>query len=282
MLAVLSGLIAVGAVAYVAVCALLFFTQENAIFAPGPNDARLRQQHARNRVEIPGHGVTIEGWWLENPDATNEIVILYFGGNAEDVLYTAETLRDLNARRMLVTNYRGYGESTGNAGQEALYEDGLSAYDYALSRGARPDQIVVMGRSLGSGVASMLAGSRPLKAAVLITPFDDLASVAAGHYPYIPVRWLLRHPFRSTDWAAKAHAPALLLAAASDFIIPASHAARLAEAWAGGAELHVLPGTGHNDIEQNPDYYRLINEFFAARSGRTDADQSAREGMGAG
>jgi uncharacterized protein len=281
MLAVLSGLVAVGVVAYVAVCALLFVTQESAIFAPGPNDTRLRQQHAGNRVEIPGRGATIEGWWVENPDATNERVILYFGGNAEDVLYTAETLANLNARRMLVTNYRGYGESTGCPGQEALYQDGLAAYEYALSRGARPDQIVVMGRSLGSGVASMLAGSRPVSGAVLITPFDDLASVAAGHYPYIPVRWLLRHPFRSTEWAAKTHAPALLLAAASDFVIPSPHATRLAEAWAGGAQLHVLPGTGHNDIEQNPDYYRLINEFFAARTGGTDADQSAREGMGA-
>jgi pimeloyl-ACP methyl ester carboxylesterase len=120
----------------------------------------------------------------------------------------------------------------------------------------------VMGRSLGSGVASMLAGSRAVRAAVLITPFDSLAAVAAGHYPIFPVRLLLRHPFPSEDWARKARAPALILAAERDDIVPARHAKRLAEAWAGTPEVHVLAGTGHNDIETSPDYYRLIRRFL--------------------
>jgi pimeloyl-ACP methyl ester carboxylesterase len=262
MLSVLLGLLTVGAIAWLALCAMLFFTQESAIFYPGPNDARLVQQHAKSRIQIG----SLEGWWVENPAATNDLVILYFGGNAEDVLYTAGTLPLLGARRMLVVNYRGYGTSQGRPGQKELYEDGLAIYDFAAGTGLRPDQIVVMGRSLGSGVASMLAGSRDVRAAVLVTPFDSLAAVAAGHYPIFPGRLLLRHPFPSADWARKARAPALILAAERDDIVPAARAKKLSEAWAGETEFHLLSGAGHNDIETSPDYYRLIRRFLGISS----------------
>jgi uncharacterized protein len=264
MLSISSGLIAMLAIAYVALAALLFFTQESAIFFPGPNDAALRQQYEKGRVEIgTRRGEALEGWWIENPAATNGLVILYFGGNAEDVLYTASTLPKLGARRMLVVNYPGYGMSTGRAGQDALYEYGLAIYDYAASEGVQPTDMIVMGRSLGSGVASMLAASRPVKAAILVTPFDSLVAVASRHYPWFPIRLLLRHPFRSHEWARKAKAPALVLGAARDDIIPPSHAQRLAEAWAGKSQLHILPEVGHNDIEANAEYYRRISEFLA-------------------
>lgn len=263
MLTGLLSLLALVAGVFIAVCALLYFAQDRSIFFPGPNDPALLQQYQANRVEIRTADATLEGWWVDNPDATNDGVVIYFGGNAEDVLYTAATASNLDARRMLVVNYRGYGRSTGKPGQKALYADALAIYDHAIGSGVRPDQVVVMGRSLGSGVASMLAGSRPLRAAVLITGFDSLAAVAAGHYPFMPVRLLLRHPFPSSDWAKRARAPALIIAAGNDFVVPSIHAQRLYEAWSGKKQIHVLAGMGHNDIDQHPDYYRLVNEFLA-------------------
>jgi pimeloyl-ACP methyl ester carboxylesterase len=251
------------AIGYVALAALLYFTQDSSIFFPGPNDIALRCRSENTRVEIrTTRDETLEGWWVENPAASNAFVILYFGGNAEDVLYTATTLPKLGARRMLVVNYPGYGASTGRPGQEALYDYGLAVYDHALSKGVPPNDVIVMGRSLGSAVASMLAGSRPVRAAILVTPFDSLVAVASFHYPYLPIRLLLRHPFRSDEWARKSHVPALMLAAARDDIIPPAHARRLAEAWAGNEEVHVLSKAGHNDIEENAEYYQRINEFL--------------------
>jgi uncharacterized protein len=213
-------------------------------------------------VEIVTEGGTLEGWLLENRAATNELVILYFGGNAEDVLRTAETMPKLNARRMLVTNYRGYGASTGKPGQRALYEDGLAIYEYALNSGMQAHQIVLVGRSLGSGVASMLAGKRDVRAVVLITPYDSISAVATHHAPKLAVRLFLPNAFPSIEWAPKAHAPALMLAAENDAIIPAAHARRLSEAWAGEAQFHLLANTGHGDIHHHPEYYPLINTFL--------------------
>lgn len=271
MRAVLTTLITVLLVAgggYVLICALLYFGQERSIFFPRPNDAQLRERHAAQGIQIKTADATLEGWWIENVRATTPAVILYFGGNAEDVLYTASAASSIDARAIVVVNYRGYGGSSGKPGQKALYDDGLAIYDYAVKRGVPAEHIVVMGRSLGSGVASMLAGSRPLGAAILVTPYDSLAAVAAGHYPLLPVRFLLRHPFPSTDWAKRTQAPALFLAAEYDDVVPATHAQQLFKVWAGPKHIHVLARTGHNDIEQHPDYYRLIDEFLAAATAR--------------
>ena len=248
---------------YTLICVLLYFGQESSIFFPRQNDQQLRQRFAAERFEIATSGAKLEGWWTENPRATTPAVVLYFGGNAEDVLYTASAASNLDARSVVVVNYRGYGGSSGEPSQQALYEDGLAIYDYAIKRGVAPENIVVMGRSLGSGVASMLAGSRPVRAAILITPFDSLESVAAGHYPFLPVRLLLRHPFPSVDWAQRTKAPALIIAAEQDVVVPAAHARKLFDAWAGKKQFHVLPQTGHNNIEMHPDYYRLIDEFLS-------------------
>jgi hypothetical protein len=214
-------------------------------------------------VEIRSRDAMLEGWWITNPQVTNPATMIYFGGNAEDVLHMSATGRSYNAKRILVVNYRGYGRSTGQPNQEALYEDALAIYDFAISAPeVDRNHIVVMGRSLGSGLAAMLASQRPVAGAILITPFDSLVNVAAHHYPFFPVRLLLRHHFPSSDWAKTTKAPALIIAGEQDSIIPPLHAQRLHDAWAGEKQIHVMEGVGHNDIELHPEYYGLVNEFL--------------------
>jgi uncharacterized protein len=248
-------------------CGLMYWGQSKLIFFPRPNDEMLALRHQASRVQIRGPEGAIEGWWVENPKATNDLAVLYFGGNAEDVLYTALTAPLIAARRMLVVNYRGYGRSIGRPSQEALYEDALAVHHYmTTTAGVQPERLIVMGRSLGSGVAAMLASERRIGGVVLITPYDSLAAVGARHYPFIPVSLLLRHKFPSADWAKKTSTPALLLAAERDRIVPPAHAEALSRAWAGPKALHVLQDVGHNDVELHPDFYRRINEFLAERT----------------
>jgi len=267
MRATLTGLvmlIGLGATVYLLICLLLYWRQENAIFVPVQNDPFLRSQYEANRIELPSDDAILEGWSLENPQAQHDAVILYFGGNAEDVLYTASLATAFEVRRAVFFNYRGYGHSTGAPSQRTLYADAARIYDYLIRDGVRTDQLIVIGRSLGSGMATMLAGSRPVAGVVLITPFDSLAAVATEHYPGIPIRLLLRHPFASLDWAANAKAPALFLVAERDRIIPPSHARHLFDSWPARKEFHLLPGRGHNDIDQDSTYYPLINAFIAS------------------
>ena len=261
-------LLGIAGVFYAALCLLLYLQQDRVLFYPGPNDSALLAQWKSRALEIRTPDARLEGWWADNPTSTTPLIILYFGGNAEDVLYTASMAERFNARRLLVVNYRGYGQTQGRPSQAALYADGLAIYDYVVNEvGAKPEHIVVMGRSLGSGVASMLAAERSVRAAILITPFDSIRAVAASHYPIFPVKLLLRHPFDSASFARQTKVPALIIAAAEDRVIPAKHAQALADVWAGEQHLHVLPGVGHNDLELHPDYFRLINGFLQTLEG---------------
>jgi pimeloyl-ACP methyl ester carboxylesterase len=278
MLTTMLSFIAIAIGAFILLCAYLYVRQDRLLFYPRPNDASLREHWRTKRIEITSGNHVLEGWWADGGAPSSETVIVYFGGNAEDVLGTARIAQRLACKRMLVVNYRGYGSTKGRPGQEALYEDALAIYAYAIGAGgAEPEHIVVMGRSLGSGVATMLAARRSVRAAILITPYDSILAVAARHYGWFPVERLLRHRFPSVDFARETQVPALFLIAANDVVIPPSHGRALAAAWSGEKTVHVLERVGHNDHDLHPSYYEQINSFLqsVAIEWRPDSQHAA-------
>ena len=274
MLTTMLTFVALALGAFILFCGYLYVRQDRLLFYPRANDPELREHWRTKRIEIASGDTVLEGWWAEGGAAsTSDTVILYFGGNAEDVLGTARIASRFACKRLLVVNYRGYGGTKGRPGQDALYQDALAIYDYAIDAGAaEPEHIVVMGRSLGSGLATLLAARRRVRAAILITPYDSILAVASRHYGWFPVERLLRHPFRSDELARGVKAPGLFLMAADDNVIPPSHGEALAKAWAGKKSVHVLPGVGHNDIEADPDYYDHINRFLQSIAGESRPD----------
>ena len=251
----------------------MYLKQDSLIFYPHKNDASLVQAWQKQRIEIGSGDSAIEGWWKDNPQSPSSKIVLYFGGNGEDVLYTLANSQMLHAARMLVTNYRGYGLRKGRPSQIGLFEDALAVYDYVAGQpSVRPEDIVVMGRSLGSGVATYVAANRPVRAAILVTPYDSVRAVAKASYPFLPVGLLLRHPFPSDTLAPNIKVPALIVAAEQDAVIPPAHARLLAEAWGGETTVHVLANAGHNGIADHLDYYRVINEFMDGLRGKIAED----------
>lgn len=250
---------------YVLFCVLLYVSQERMLFYPGPNDPVLLREWESRRVEISTQDSVLEGWWTEDSAAATDIVILYFGGNAEDVLYALSTAHQLGARRVFAANYRGYGKTKGQPSQAALFADGLTLHDYVA---AHPQvaghRVVVMGRSLGSGVATYVAAHRKVSGAILITPYDSVAAVAQRKFPFAPVRWLLKHPFPSDRYARTLRVPALMIGAEHDQVVPVDHARLLYMVWGGQKSLHVLPRTNHNNVDQHPEYFRLVQDFLTS------------------
>jgi pimeloyl-ACP methyl ester carboxylesterase len=190
------------------------------------------------------------------PSATGDALV-YFGGNAEDVSYALPVLaRAYPQHALYLLHYRGYGGSTGEPSERALFADALALFDDVHRE--HPN-IVVVGRSLGSGVATYLASKRPVARLVLVTPYDSLEDVAVRHYPYLPVRWLLRDRFESSKYAPRITAPTLVIAAEHDEIIPrASTDALLARFRHGLAVFKVVTGTTHNTISESPEYVSLL------------------------
>jgi len=248
---------------------MLGMLQETLIFHPQPVDPRAREQLAPIAFEFPvidsktEDVITLQGWLQLDKPSDQQPLIIYYGGNGEEVSWNVWGFENLSTRSFLLMNYRGYGDSAGKPGEQVLYEDALALFDFMVdAKGVDPDHIVLMGRSLGSGVATWVASQRKVGGVVLITPFDSLTAVAKRHYAWMPVNWLLKHRFESVDRAAEIKHPALAILAGQDRVVPPEHGRRLMEAWAGPHQVETISSASHNDISNFPEYWQWINQFL--------------------
>jgi len=148
---------------------LMWFFQERMLFFPRALDSRPALRPNVEEVNIvAADGMKLRGWLVKGDGAPAPLVI-YFGGNAEEVSWLAEVADHFVGWSLLLVNFRGYGESEGKPGEKELLEDGLVIHDYAERRpDVNSERIVAMGRSLGSGVAVHLAAHRPLRGVILV------------------------------------------------------------------------------------------------------------------
>ncbi len=235
---------------YVSICALLFFTQRSLIYYPQPRSNR--DGVAVMTLHSAAGPVLVSTRPASGPGA-----VIYFGGNAEDV---SLDLSDFSSAfpddAVYLLHYRGYGGSAGKPSEQALFSDARMLYDQVH---AQHPNVVIVGRSLGTGIAVKLASERPVARLVLITPYDSLADAAAQQYPILPVRLLLRDKFDSWKYAPLVTAPTNIIAAGDDEIIPRASTERLRTRFKPGIATYiVIPGVGHNTISDSADYLRLI------------------------
>ncbi len=242
--------LAVVVLVYLGLCAALFFFQRSMIYFPQPRSAG--PSVATIAMKAGDHDVIVTTRAHAGPEA-----LIYFGGNAEDVSYSLPDLsRAFAEHAIYLLHYRGYGGSGGTPSETALFADALTLFDRVH---AEHPNVLVIGRSLGSGVAVHLARVRPVARLVLVTPYDSLEDLAASRFPFFPVRWLLRDRFESRRYAAQVSAPTLLIGAEHDEVVPLRSAELLATRFRPGvATLTVLPGTGHNTVSDHPRYLALL------------------------
>jgi hypothetical protein len=244
---------------------IVYLAQDGLIFHRQPTPEGRRAQIARNIPQAASvfltaaDGTRIHAWHLKSGPQ----LVLYFGGNAEEVSWMLEVARvETPAVSWLLMDYRGYGQSEGSPSEKALVADALALYDHAVKLpGVDPKRIYAFGRSLGSGPAVALAAARPLAGLVLVTPFDSLTALAKRYYWYLPVDWMLKHRFDSISLAPQLKTPLLCLIAERDEVIPAVHGERLCDAW-GGAKRKVLLGTNHNSTDGAPQFWPAIRELI--------------------
>ena len=260
-------LLGIGAAAVVVLCAFLYFHQERMLFYPTAPPASVASP-ANGAVEtlrlVTPQGLGLTGWFVTS-GARSAPLVLYFGGNAEDVSGVIGVADRFAGASLLLLNYRGYGGSDGVPGESALFEDALFAFDYAARRGdVDPRRIVAIGRSLGSGVAVYLAANRPVAGVVLVSPYDSVRALAQAAYPWLPVRLLLKHPFDSLARAPTLRAPLLCLVAERDGVIPPAHSRRLFDAWGSVQKRWVeLRGADHDSVDADPRYWEEIALMLA-------------------
>jgi hypothetical protein len=253
--------ILVGVVACALLLAWLF--QERLIFFPQPLGSRPRPRPGLEHVTVvAGDGAVLRGWLASGRTKAAPLVI-YFGGNAEEVSWLAGSVDDFAGWSLLFVNYRGYGESEGRPGESDLLSDAVAIYDFARRRpDVNPERIVAMGRSLGSGVAVHLAAERSLRGVILVSPYDSLVEVGRRHYPFLPISLMLRHRFDSIARAPGIDAPLLCIVAGNDQVIPTAHSRALFEVWRGAKTWREVREADHNSVADDPEYRRSIALFL--------------------
>jgi uncharacterized protein len=264
---------AAGAAAGVAAAGVLltaYLLQSRWLFRPVRENEHAFADTAARRIDTVelriDDKVTLRGWQLTPKAASGKVPgLIYFGGRQEDISELAHIAEFFGARVVRIFNHRGFATSSGKPSEKGFLSDALAQYD-ALAAAPEVDasNIFVIGRSLGSGLAVYLAAHRPVAGVVLITPYDSVLALAKRHYPYLPVKRLLRHRFEAHLWAGEARCRVLTVLAAIDKVVPADHSHQLLARWAGSSEVITIPDTDHSNVLRAGETQDVIRRFLEA------------------
>lgn len=247
------------ALAYVGIAGFMYWRQESFLFYPTvATHASQNSGHVED-YSFTGAGVTVKGW-LVNPLYAKDKLVIYYGGNGEDVFLNVEEFEALQCATLFVA-YRGYGPSEGQPGEQGIFADALGIFDDL--RGRYPSsEVFLMGRSLGTGVACYVASRRGVAGVILVTPYDSLVAVAQSAYPWLPIGFLLHHRFDSVAYVAKVTAPFLIFYGGEDTVVPPARTKRLLEHIPGKKEVVYIERANHSTIAMFPEYWPALLAFL--------------------
>lgn len=208
-------------------------------------------------------GTKLHGWFVEHPRP--KAVILYCHGNGTSVAQLGEFLADMRDEfevSIFAFDYRGYGRSAGKPAEKGILEDAEAAQAWLAERaGVKQQDIVLMGRSLGGGVALHLAAEHGARGVILQNTFTSLPDAAANVYPFLPVRLLMRNRYDSLSRISRYSGPLLQSHGTADRIIPFAHGRKLFAAATGPKVFFEIDAGDHNDPEPEP-YVAALHRFL--------------------
>jgi uncharacterized protein len=198
-------------------------------------------------------GLELGAWFVPaapEPGATDRRLAVLVapgnGGNRADRAGLAGELRRLGLA-VLLMDYRGYGGNPGSPSEEGLARDAMAAMEALDNLGYPAERTIYFGESLGSAVVAALQARRPPAGMVLRSQFTELADVGAWHYPWLPVRLLLRDRFPVLDHLVASNVPVTVVYGDRDSIVPTELSARVADEAQALVERVVIAGADHND-----------------------------------
>lgn len=200
--------------------------------------------------------------WYRAPNE-GQPIFLFFDGNAGRPQIWEGRWRRIteSGAGFLAVYYRGYSGSTGSPSEQGLRLDARAGYDWLIAQGYTPDDIVIHGFSLGSGVAVQLAADRPARALILEAPFTGVDDVAASHFSF--ARYLIRDDWRSRDYIDRVEMPVLIVHGDADSVIPFAQGQQLFALAPDPKQFVRMPGSDHATLVRDG-IYDHIWPFLAA------------------
>ncbi len=243
------------ALLYLLACSALYAMQRSLLYFPRPMTTAPDAQ----AVSIPAGGATLHGW-IVNPGKAD--AVMYFGGKGERVELDVGFFRStLPGYSVYLVPYRGYGPNAGQPSEAGLYADALAEYAWVRTRNTH---VSVIGRSLGTGVATYIASTRDVEKLVLVTPYDSVLNIARGRYRMFPVSWILEDRYESWRRAGSIKARVLVVLASEDHAVPRSNSDVLIDHFHPNPDVVVVPHSGHNNLSNSAVYAQAIAGFMRA------------------
>ena len=235
---------------YLALAGFLYVSQKRLTYHPDtkrvtPAEAGL--DGVREVTLNPPGGDKVLAWY--GKAKPGQPTLLYFHGNGGSLATRAERIGKYLARGrgMFMMSYRGYSGSTGVPSEAANVADAKLAYDTLIAGGVGPEDIIIYGESIGSGVAVQVAAAKPAAGLVLDAPYTRLVDIAADRYRWLPVRLMMRDRYESATYLPGLKLPLLVVHGDQDQTVPTAMGRKVYELAGGAKEIAILKGAGHND-----------------------------------
>ena len=235
------------------VVVMLLTLQRQLIYLPDPAPVPAAADVIAGARDVTLHtadGLELGAWFVPAAGPVDvEMAVLVAPGNGGNRAGRAELAEALSRRGLgvLLMDYRGYGGNPGSPSEDGLAADADAALEVLEELGYPPQRTLYFGESLGAAVVAALQTRQPPAGMVLRSPFTELADVGAHHYPWLPVRALLRDRFPVVDNLAASDVPVTVIYGDRDSVVPSMLSARVADRAPSLAERVVLADADHND-----------------------------------
>ncbi|MCK1715497.1 MULTISPECIES: alpha/beta hydrolase [unclassified Bradyrhizobium] len=237
---------------YLAGLTVLYVRQREMLF-PIPTAARTTPAaagfpEAEEHVLTSSDGEKVIVWHA--PAKPGRSVVLYFHGNGDSLAGLVGRFKAITAdgTGLVALSYRGYAGSSGAPSEQGLLLDAAAAYAFTSARYAA-ERIIVWGFSLGTGVAVAVASEHPVGKLILEAPYTSAVDVAASLYRFVPVRLLMRDPFRSDERVARVTVPLLVMHGTDDLVISIVFGERLFALAHEPKQFVRFAGGGHDNLD---------------------------------
>ncbi len=189
--------------------------------------------------------------------------ILYLHGNADNLARWGKYAADFTSRGydVLMIDYRGYGKSDGNTTEKNIYEDAAAAFQW-LANKISQDQIVIYGRSLGSGPATYLAANNRAKMLILETPFDNIKCVEKAKFPFLIQPFQPKYNFPNDQYIQQVECPVFIFHGTKDYIVPLDCAKELEKHLKPTDQFFIVEGGGHKNLNEFEQYHQKLDDIL--------------------